>query len=200
MKIKLLEKCALFGLLCAALFSLLGFTARCESIPGEVLRLHILANSDSEEDQALKLRVRDRILAESSGLMDGVRNRDGAVEAVRRRLPQLEEAARQEVEAAGYSYPVKAEMTTMYFSTRRYGSVTLPAGEYQALRITIGRGEGHNWWCMLFPALCLPAAEDAAQLEDVLTGDELQVVQGGYEVKFKVVELYEQLRDWLEDQ
>ena len=73
------------------------------------------------------------------------------------------------------------------------------AGRYEALRITIGEGEGHNWWCVLFPALCLPAAQDSAALGDVLSAGELDVVQGGYEVKFKAVELYEQLRGWMEN-
>lgn len=196
---KLWEKCVLFGLFCAALFSMLGFTAQCESIPGEVLRLHILANSDSDADQALKLHVRDRLLEENGSLMDGVTTREEAIQAVRDALPELCEAAQDEVLAAGYTYPVKAELVEMYFPTRQYDNVTLPAGRYQALRVTIGEGAGHNWWCVLFPALCLPAAQDSASLDDVLSSGELDVVQGGYEVKFKAVELYEQFRGWVEN-
>lgn len=196
---KLWEKCVLFGLFCAVLFSMLGFTAVCESIPDEVLRLHILANSDSEADQALKLRVRDRLLEESSSLMDGASTREEALAAVETILPALQEAAQDEVYRAGYSYPVKAELTEMYFPTREYEDVTLPAGRYEALRVTIGEGEGHNWWCVLFPALCLPAAQDSAALDDVLSAEQLGVVEGGYEVRFKAVELYEQLRSWMEN-
>ena len=87
----------------------------------------------------------------------------------------------------------------MYFPTRQYESVTLPAGEYDALRITIGEAKGKNWWCVLFPALCLPVAEDSAQLSDVLSSGQLDVVQGNYEIRFKAVEWYEQLKDWLEN-
>ena len=87
----------------------------------------------------------------------------------------------------------------MYFPTRHYESVTLPAGEYDALRISIGEAKGKNWWCVLFPALCLPVAENGAQLSDVLSSSQLDVVQGNYEIRFKAVEWYEQLKDWLEN-
>ena len=196
---KLIEKCLLFGFFCAVLFSMLGFTAQCESIPDKVFRLHVLANSDSAEDQALKLRVRDRILEESAGLMDGVSTREEAEATAAQSLPKLQAAAEDEIRQAGYEYPVQAEITRMYFPTRQYESVTLPAGEYDALRITIGEAKGKNWWCVLFPALCLPVAEDSAQLSDVLSSGQLDVVQGNYEIRFKAVEWYEQLKDWLEN-
>ena len=196
---KLIEKCLLFGFFCAVLFSMLGFTAQCESIPDKVFRLHVLANSDSAADQALKLRVRDRILEESAGLMDGVSTREEAEAAAAQSLPKLQAAAEDEIRQAGYEYPVQAEITRMYFPTRQYESVTLPAGEYDALRITIGEAKGKNWWCVLFPALCLPVAEDSAQLSDVLSSGQLDVVQGNYEIRFKAVEWYEQLKDWLEN-
>ena len=196
---KLIEKCLLFGFFCAVLFSMLGFTAQCESIPDKVFRLHVLANSDSAEDQALKLRVRDRILEESAGLMDGVSTREEAEAAAAQSLPKLQAAAEDEIRQAGYAYPVQAEITRMYFPTRQYESVTLPAGEYDALRISIGEAKGKNWWCVLFPALCLPVAENGAQLSDVLSSSQLDVVQGNYEIRFKAVEWYEQLRDWLEN-
>ena len=196
---KLIEKCLLFGFFCAVLFSMLGFTAQCESIPDKVFRLHVLANSDSAEDQALKLRVRDRILEESAGLMDGVSTREEAEAAAAQSLPKLQAAAEDEIRQAGYAYPVQAEITRMYFPTRQYESVTLPAGEYDALRISIGEAKGKNWWCVLFPALCLPVAENGAQLSDVLSSGQLDVVQGNYEIRFKAVEWYEQLKDWLEN-
>ena len=196
---KLIEKCLLFGFFCAVLFSMLGFTAQCESIPDKVFRLHVLANSDSAEDQALKLRVRDRILEESAGLMDGVSTREEAEAAAAQSLPKLQAAAEDEIRQAGYGYSVQAEITHMYFPTRHYESVTIPAGEYDALRISIGEAKGKNWWCVLFPALCLPVAENGAQLSDVLSSSQLDVVQGNYEIRFKAVEWYEQLKDWLEN-
>jgi stage II sporulation protein R len=195
------EKSLCLSLILTVLFSFTGLDAGCEDIPNHVLRLHVLANSNSEEDQALKLKVRDRILTVCAGMLDGVKSRSDAEQAVAAELPQIQSAAEDEIRRQGYQYPVRAELTNMYFTTRRYENVTLPAGEYDALRVTIGSGKGRNWWCVLFPALCLPAAEAPAELQDVLNRNEMQIVtgkNGGYEVKFKSVEMYEQLRDWLE--
>lgn len=196
------EKSVCLALILAILFTFTGFTAECEKIPDQLLRLHILANSDSQADQTLKLQVRDRILKESAGMLNGVKNRAEAEKVVAKRLPQIQKTAQAEVYRRGYRYPVKAQMTNMYFNTREYGSVTIPAGMYDALRITIGSGNGHNWWCVLFPALCLPAAEAPSKLEDVLDKDEMHVVKGNdnYIVKFKSVEMYEQFRSWLSQQ
>lgn len=195
------EKSICLALILSILFSFAGLTAECEDIPSHVLRLHVLANSDSQQDQALKLKVRDRILQVSAGMLDNVKNRDAAEKAVSSHLKEIQKAAQDEVTRRGYKYPVHVEMTNMYFSTRQYGNITLPAGMYDALRITIGSGNGHNWWCVLFPALCLPAAEAPSNLQDVLNRNEMQLVHGdsGYVVKFKSVELYEQFRGWLKE-
>ncbi len=196
---KIWEKSLLLALILTTLIGFTGLTAGCEDIPNHVLRLHVLANSDSVQDQALKLKVRDRILSESSGIMDRVKDKSAAEEAVSQKIPQLQKAAEDEVKKQGYRYPVRVELTNMYFSTRQYGSVTLPAGKYDALRITIGSGKGHNWWCVIFPSMCIPSAEDPQKLEDVLNKNEMQIVKGntGYRVKFKSVELYEQFSDWM---
>lgn len=193
------EKSICLALILTILFSFTGLAAGCEDIPNHVLRLHVLANSDSTQDQALKLKVRDRILAESAGMLNGIKNRDEAEKTVSEKIPQIQKAAENEIQKQGYRYPVRVEITNMYFNTRQYGNATLPAGKYDALRVTIGSGKGHNWWCVLFPALCLPAAEAPSQLEDVLNKNEMQIVKGesGYVVKFKSVELYEEFRDWL---
>ena len=184
----------------AVLLNFTGFTAGCEEIPSQVLRLHVLANSDSQQDQSLKLKVRDRVLEESGGMLNGVKDRAEAEAAVRKSLDHLRETAQNEVERQGYSYPVTARLAKTYFTTRTYGDVTLPAGVYDALEITIGSGKGHNWWCVIFPQLCLPAAQDTKQLEDVLNSNELKIVRdgGGYQIKFKTVEYYEQMKQWLE--
>ncbi|WP_411677740.1 stage II sporulation protein R [Caproicibacter sp.] len=197
---KIFGKALCLAFVIAVLLNFTGFTAGCEQIPSQVLRLHVLANSDTQEDQSLKLKVRDRILQESSGMLDDVHNRNEAEKAVRQRLPLLKEAAQNEIEKQGYDYPVQAKLAKTYFTTRTYGDVTLPAGEYDALEITIGSGKGHNWWCVIFPQLCLPAAQDKKQLEDVLNPTELKIVRdgGGYQIKFKTVEYYEQLKQWLE--
>ena len=198
---KLFEKSLLLAFILTVLISFTGFTAGCEDIPNHVLRLHVLANSDTAEDQNLKLKVRDRILAESAGLLDNAKDKEDAQQIIKSKIPLLKEAAQDEVEKNGYNYPVNVEMANMYFTTREYDEVTLPAGDYDALRVTIGKAEGHNWWCVVFPPMCLPAAEESKELSDVLNPNQLQIVEqtGNFEVKFKTVELYEEFKSFLEN-
>ena len=200
MKWRTAEKAICLGLILAVLVSFTGFATQCEDIPDRVLRLHILANSDSEEDQALKLKVRDRIVTESAGLFDQVTDRESARAVVEKNMAALREAAQDEVYRQGYSYPVSMELTHMYFTTRVYGETALPAGYYEALRVTIGAGAGHNWWCVIFPAMCLPVAEESQELDGVLNEEQMEIVEEGesaqYEIKFKALEWYEQIVDW----
>lgn len=198
------EKAVLCGLaiaVAASLFSGYAVTAsQCDAIRGSVLRLHILANSDSAADQKLKLQVRDKILAQSQELFGDAANKTQAENDVRAHLAQIAAVAQQEVYAEGYAYPVQAKLVHMYFTTRTYGSVTLPAGMYDAVRVTIGAAKGHNWWCVLFPPLCIPAAESSEKLGDVLEPGELRLVEGsGKQVvlKFKSVELCEEFAGFL---
>lgn len=169
------------------------FADTCDPIREEVLRLHILADSDSEEDQQVKIAVRDKLLSLHLFDTDGVNSRLEAEQAAQENLLNIKAAAQQEVYAQGHTDQVEAEIVRMYFSTRVYDTVTLPAGYYDAVRITIGSGEGHNWWCVLYPQLCIPAAsEEEDTLSDVLTEEEEEIVtEDGYEVKFFLVELYE---------
>ena len=193
---KTIEKALILAFVLTVLFSFTGFAGQCEDIPNHVLRLHVLANSDSEEDQALKLQVRDRILQESAGMLDGAQDREQAERIVRERLPELQAAAADEIGKRGYDYPVKVSLTNVYFTTRQYGKVTLPAGNYDAVRVEIGSARGKNWWCVMFPPMCLPAAEEARELEDVLNPEQMEIVTGQYEIKFKSLELYEELKTW----
>lgn len=169
------------------------FADTCDPIREEVLRLHILADSDSEEDQRVKIAVRDKLLSLHLFDTDDVNSRLEAEQAAQENLVKIKAAAQQEVYAQGHTDQVEAEIVRMYFSTRVYDTVTLPAGYYDAVRITIGSGEGHNWWCVLYPQLCIPAAsEQEDTLSDVLTEEEEEIVtEDGYEVKFFLVELYE---------
>lgn len=197
---KTIEKALALAFVLAVLFSFTGFAEQCEDIPNRVLRLHVLANSDSEEDQALKLKVRDKILSAGAGILDTAENREEAEAMVARHLPQLQAAAEEEIRNQGYDYPVKVELTRMYFTTRQYETVTLPAGNYNALRVTIGEAKGKNWWCVMFPPMCLPAAEESTELQEVLNPSQMEIVTGngeGYEIKFKSVEIYEQIKSWL---
>ena len=143
--------------------------------------------------------MRDRILAESAGLLDNAKDKEDAQQIIKSKIPLLKEAPQDEVKKNGYNYPVNVEMANMYFTTRKYDEVTLPAGDYDALRVTIGKAEGHNWWCVVFPPMCLPAAEESKELSDVLNSNQLQIVKqtGDFEVKFKTVELYEELKSFI---
>lgn len=199
MKRRIIEKAICLGLVLATILTFTGFAAQCEDIGNRVLRLHVLANSDSDADQALKLKVRDRIVQEAAGLFDGTQDLRQAKAVAAEKLSTLQTAAQDEVYKQGYSYPVKVELTNMYFNTRVYSTVTLPAGQYDAVRVTIGKAAGKNWWCVIFPPMCLPAAEEKSELKDVLNQQQMDIVDGGtqqYEVKFKVVEIYEEIRDW----
>lgn len=181
------------------------FVSQCDDVRQKVFRLHILANSDSAADQALKLKVRDRILADSGKLFALSGDRAGAEADARANLPKIQALALDELKKDGSSESAHTEIVHMYFPTRTYGDVTLPAGYYDALRVIIGSGKGHNWWCVLFPPLCLPSAEGEEKLDDVLGNTESSVItdsgQTGFVIKFKTVELFEDakndIQSWL---
>lgn len=196
--LKKIEISILIGLIFAIAFgSYTTFAAECAQVRQDVLRLHILANSDTEEDQALKLKVRDRILREAGQVFETPETLDDAKEAAAKNLDEVRRIAQDEVNANGYSYEVNAEIVNMYFTTRQYEEFTLPAGMYDAVRITIGEAEGKNWWCVLYPPLCLPAAQPKEELEQSLTQEEADLVTRNpqYEVRFAVVEWFEGLKN-----
>lgn len=185
------------GLALSLCLSLCGFSRECAGIRQQVLRLHVLANSDTASDQELKLQVRDAVIKAAAGLFDGVTQVTDAKTVAEEHLDDLCRVAQNAVYDAGYDYGVSATVTSMYFNTRDYDSGTLPAGVYDALRIVIGRGEGKNWWCVAFPPLCVASATDhAATLSDVLTADQQDIVEHPqqYEVRFKVVEWAEEIK------
>ena len=164
-----------------------------------VVRLHVLANSDSEEDQALKLLVRDVVLERATALLEQTESRAEAEALLRESLPELETIAEETVRANGYSYAVTAELEDTSFPTKEYDGFSLPAGEYLALRILIGEGAGQNWWCVVFPPLCTAASADVPEtaLAAGFTEDQVGLMteeDSGYVLKFKAVEWWEQLK------
>ena len=198
---KRLEISVLLAIVFSVLLSMTSLNTECAEIRSSVLRMHVLANSDSEEDQALKLKVRDRLLEVSKEIYSNSTTKEEAVQETNAHLHLLQKEAQKVVASRGFDYPVSVALENTYFTTRTYGDVTLPAGNYQALRVVIGEGEGHNWWCVMFPPLCISAAsEDEAQLSDVLTPEQMELVESdGYEVKFKCVELYEEFMKYLSE-
>jgi stage II sporulation protein R len=201
---KKFEVALLFGLVFAILLSCISgyasFSSQCNDIRSEVFRLHVLANSDSKDDQALKLKVRDKILSESGKLFGNAKNKGEAEKVATANLDEIRQVAQQEVYDLGYKYEVKAEITNMFFTTKQYADVTMPAGNYDALRITIGVAKGHNWWCVMFPPLCLPAAQGKTKMQDVLNPNQVNIVKSGkqpqYEIRFKIVEWVGDIKNW----
>ena len=128
------------------------------AIYDSIIRLHVLANSDSDEDQALKLKVRDGILSTVAGIVEDAEEVDAARAALGNNLDLIAAAAEAVLELEGSDYGVEVTLTREYYPTREYRGVTLPAGEYTSLRVLIGKAEGHNWWCVLFPQLCVTVA------------------------------------------
>ena len=189
------------GIVTAVIFSICSFAKTSEEIRSDVLRLHVIANSDSSVDQNLKLRLRDYILEEGEDIFDGSVNVENAVKKIEPKLAELEKAADTFVRNAGFDYDVKITLSNEYFTTRTYESVTLPAGKYLALRVVIGSGEGHNWWCVMFPPMCVPAADKKDEIENVFTDKEIKLVESKpkYEPRFKVVEIYEQIRETISE-
>ncbi len=175
------------------LISMSKFNVSCDKIKDDVLRLHIRANSDSEFDQELKLKVRDRILNDTGDMFYSVMTYEEAVEKTNEALPKIIESAKDEIKNQGYDYEVKANLDYSYFGTRHYDGYTLPAGNYMALNLEIGEGKGQNWWCVMFPSICLSSA---TKLDDKLDKDEIEVITdySGYKVQFKLVELYENIK------
>ena len=202
---KTLRRWELALLLGVALAALLGvwLDGAQAALSDRVIRLHVLANSDSEADQALKLRVRDAVLAEAEELFVPGAGRAETEELLRAHLYDLAAAGAEVVGEAGYSYPVTASLVHDYwFPTKTYTDFALPAGAYTALRIEIGAGGGQNWWCVVFPPLCTTAACDFQEtaVSGGLGEEDLSLIteeDGGYVLRFRAVELWEGLRQWL---
>ena len=190
------EISVLLGLIIAIIItSVTAFAKDCQGIRSEVLRLHILANSNSQEDQEVKIMVRDAILEKSGDLFDGSKNLSDALFSAEQSLDKIVEIANEQLKKTGFDYTAEAKICNMYFETRKYDNVTLPAGYYSALRIELGKAEGKNWWCVLFPALCIPAAQDDVKMQDLLSQGQISVVtEPKYEAKFAILEFIEWLK------
>ena len=186
-----------FGLICAVLCSMSHFSAACDDLRQNVLRLHIIANSDSDADQQLKLKIRDEILRETDGLFENSKNLQEAQNTVCDNLKFFEEVANEGIAENGFDYTATASFGTSEFSTRYYDDFTLPAGEYQSLIITLGEAKGKNWWCVVYPTVCIPAAK--GELNDTVSDESAQIAKGGkrFIMRFKTVEIYEKIKNFI---
>lgn len=191
---KLLFRALLCGVTLTLLLQFAGFAARCNALETGVLRLHVLANSDSDEDQAVKLKVRDAVLAEAQKWYGEAEDFDAAHAAVCTHLESLEAAANAVLRAEGADYFATAEVCEMYFPTRTYENVKLPAGKYRTLRISLGEAEGHNWWCVVYPSLCLPGATGEEDLPEAAKTAVTEPER--YEVRFMTAEIFNKLLEF----
>ncbi|HHW67464.1 MAG: stage sporulation protein [Epulopiscium sp.] len=174
-----------------------------------VIRFHVIANSDSEEDQELKKEVRDAILKEMSPILSDSSSIEGSRKLLIENMDKMKAIAEEVVKKWGKSYPVKVALGPAVFPTKQYGDIVLPTGEYEALKVTIGKGEGKNWWCVMFPPLCfvdvthgVVPEETKEELKSVLGDEEYRLVtRASYEedipikIKLKIVEWWQERKE-----
>lgn len=170
-----------------------------EGLSENIFRLHILANSDSEDDQNLKLKVRDAVLEYMKTLTDDMSDKQAVIELSKKHLQDFKEIAEDVIRKNGYDYSVNIQIGNFYFPTKYYGNISLPAGNYDALKIEIGEANGQNWWCSLFPPLCFVSVssgvvdeEGEEYLKENLSDEEFEIISSSsseIEFKFKIVEL-----------
>lgn len=163
-----------------------------QSIADKVFRLHIIANSDSSEDQNIKLKLRDYILVSTQDLFSAD-TLDENIVIAKNNSDVLKENCEKYLASIGCNYSVKIDVTEEFFDTRVYDDFTLPAGMYNSLKLEIGEGKGHNWWCIIFPSVCLSSCSQS--MSEYLNEDEMKIIESGYSPKFKIVEIYEKIKN-----
>lgn len=198
-KFNIYEKSIILGFIFSILFSFVNFSSKCNLISEKVFRLHVIANSDSDEDQSLKLKVRNKVIdyfakQNFKSLTDAknfaINNKD-----------DIQRISQEEVYNQGFDYKVDLKIDNYGFNTRIYDKIVLPAGKYDSIRILIGEGKGKNWWCVIFPQMCIPAAEECNinknAYDDVFSDSDKDLVENEtqYKVKFKVVEIVESIHE-----
>lgn len=168
---------------------------RQQDISSSLVRLHIIAVSDEPEEQELKLRVRDSVLEYLTPMLENAQDPAAAREIIRRELSSIRTVAQKSSEGRAVTVALSQE----YYPTREYDSFSLPAGRYESLRITLGEGKGHNWWCVVFPPLCVSAAEQDKALDAMSDDDRALITEAdGYELRFRIVELWGELMNFIE--
>lgn len=193
MKIRHAELAALFAFIICVLMSTYNLDKNCDGIRENILRLHVIAASDSAEDQRIKLKLRDELLLKGSEIFSESKTKDEAEEKIRTDISILQKEADSFLEKSGYSYTAQVSLEKSWFPTRKYEDFTLPAGYYDALKVVIGKGEGKNWWCVMFPALCLPAAKkDDISFDCILTEKQEEIITDEkYEIRLWLVEKWQ---------
>ncbi len=190
---KMFMKILLTTLLMTVLMSGVGLESTCAQLKEDVLRLHILANSDSPFDQELKMQVRDSIIEEISPLYDGVTTKAEAISITQRNLDVIVQVAADVIAQHNSDYSIAAEITKEHFDTRHYDKFTMPAGMYDTLLIKIGEGKGKNWWCVMYPTLCVGASSNFTMKENLSDDAYSLITEDDFVFKFKFIEYFEKI-------
>lgn len=194
-KRKNIELAILFGLICAMLIGMGRFDNSCRELREGVLRLHIRANSDEADDQSVKLKVRDALLEAAGEMFSDDTELASAEHTAEINISELSAVANCVLIENGFDYNASVSIGDEYFENRKYKDFTLPAGSYRSLIVKLGEGKGENWWCVVFPAVCIPAAESAS-LSDSISESGCRVAEQPerYVMQFKIVEIYENIK------
>ncbi|MBO5725760.1 MAG: stage II sporulation protein R [Clostridia bacterium] len=192
---KNVELGVLFGLICAIALSFARFETQCDELRDGVLRLHIIANSDTKEDQELKLAVRDEILKNSTDIFKNCNTVEDAILTADSKIDDINEIANNVLKQNGFDYDARVSVGDKYFDTREYDDFTLPAGTYKSLVVDLGDAKGKNWWCVVFPCVCVPSASDS-KLSDSVSVESANTAENApkYKIKFKSMEIYEKIK------
>lgn len=190
---KIYMKILVSSFMISVLLCLVPFESTCEQLQRDVLRLHILANSDSQTDQQLKLQVRDEVLSQISPLYDDINSKQEVIGITYDNLKLIENIATEVIRSSGYDYSVNAEICSEYFDTRYYDDFTMPAGVYDTLVITLGKGEGRNWWCVMYPTLCVGASTKQSMQENLSEDEYTLITSDDLEFRFKIVEYFKKI-------
>ena len=185
------------GLLASIMLSMVGFKNSCDEMYDNIIRVRIIANSDSKEDQDLKIKIRDDVLNASVNLFEEGCTYEDAFNITNDNLDTLLGVAQNTITQSGYEYKVSLELRDEFFETRIYDSFTLPAGNYKTAVFTVGEGKGENWWCVIFPQVCVGAC--TGRLEDSVSDRASNYAYNadGYVVKFKTIEIFEKVKKYL---
>ncbi len=196
MKKTILNLSLICGLISAIMLSMVGFQNACGEMQENIIRIRIIANSDSAEDQDLKLDIRDAVLEGSRELFGGIDSYDDAVEITENKLDTLLKFAEDEIHDQGYDYGVSLDFRDEFFETRVYDDFTLPAGYYKTAVFTVGEGKGQNWWCVIYPQVCVGAC--SSRLNDGVSDSSAELAYSGkkYVAKFRAVEIYEKIKKY----
>ncbi|MBR6573257.1 MAG: stage II sporulation protein R [Clostridia bacterium] len=183
-----------FGIIAAILISNISFTNSCKEMYENIIRIRIIANSDTAEDQALKLNIRDAVLESSKEVFNGIKDYNEAEKIAAENIENFKETAQKIVNENGFNYNVDLKIKDEFFDTREYDDFTLPAGTYKSLVFTVGEGNGQNWWCVMFPEVCVGGC--SGRLNDSLSDDSANVAYNSdkYIIKFKTVEIFENIK------